>query len=181
MLPLTRIKITVDPAPTKYARAPKRATKAGYRAMAEYWSKHFRPMRFRRGAQARYGFQQRKPRYRSRKRRLANANVRLKDYAPPFDTVREGGTRALVYTGLARHKMLLPPIVKAFPTRATVRMHAPSYFKIKPKSGQPSLYEEATRVIPSEKRKLEQVAQKRAERELKGMRGGSKYTVVIGA
>lgn len=181
MLSLTRITITVTPAPSKYARAPKRATKAGYRGMAEYWAKVFRPMHFRRGSRARYGYQERKPKFRRKKRRLAKANVRLKNYAPPWNTVKEGGTRALVYTGLARHKMLLPPTIKAFPTRSTVRMHAPSYFKIRPKSGQPSLYDETTRVIPSEKKKLEGVAQRRVERELEGMRGGSKYTVVIGA
>jgi hypothetical protein len=83
----------------------------------------------------------------------------------------------LVYTGdLERSVMASRGNVRGFPTRATVTLNGPSYFKIRPKNPtHPNMAKEILTVIPAERQRLAAQAEKNMNREAQAFlksRGG---------
>jgi len=137
-------------------RKSKEITRRAHRVQALYWHRKMVDYHFHASARYRYGYRRRTRRYSERKRRMAKRG-----------RVAEGGTRDLVFTGLTRAKMLRPPHVQAFPTRAKLTYATPSCVSMRYKPGRPQMGKELTAVVPSEVRTLEQVISREVDRSLR--------------
>jgi hypothetical protein len=138
--------------------------------MGEQWGQDFLKMHFTERAKNRYSHADRQPKYVRRKRRLAERYGRN-------NVVMRGGRVDLVYTGdLERSVMASRGNVRGFPTRATVTLNGPSYFKIRPKNPtHPNMAKEILTVIPAERQRLAAQAEKNMNREAQAFlksRGG---------
>ena len=160
-----KIYIAMDmEAPELSQRAIRRASVAGMSAVGAVYEDEVKPRKTEPGAAQRYGYQQRQPKYLERKR---GGYVRDRMTGARYP-IPEGGTRDLVYTGRTRAALRQANLVRAYPTRATVRLAAlPTYIRIRPwKSGHPPMGEEITRVTPDEIRRMETRYQEEAQRQL---------------
>lgn len=120
-------------------RAWRAICRDAWRALALFWHEHCLRGHFEKGAEAKYGYQPRKPRY------LAQARKRGK---PPL--FFSGDTYNAVVKGT--------PLIRAFPSRATLTMNAPPWVKMRPwKSGRPNLGQEITAQTFEELQRLETV------------------------
>lgn len=144
----------LDDLPVRGQRSVLRNT---MREMLQMWSELYLPKHFEEGNRRRYGY---KPRSRStqrRKRRLAL-----------YGAVKDGGRVDLVWTGLTRTMVMRSRFnIKAFPTRARVRLRGPAWFRIRYRYGHPKLQEEVTVVTPAERRRLARHADRVLESEIK--------------
>ncbi len=153
--------IRYDPEPSKYARKIKEVSREAYRAGMEFWHANILPGHFQPGAEEKYGYAPRTERHERKKRQ------------------RHHGGQPLVFSGFARSKILGPPRIRAYPTRATMELYAPSYFYNKPPAGKPDMAAEVFAIAESEKPRIYRVMQDRAEQKLKTLRGPMR-TVIIG-
>ncbi len=135
------IKLAGIPALSK--RAHGRVMRAGWAAIGAYWHKEYLPKHFEAGAFQRYGYQPRSNKWRRRKVGLARAGKVIK-----------GGQVDLVATGTMEKLLESVGLVRAYPTRASIKMIGPRYVTLRPKGTQPNKYAEATRVLPGEVRIL---------------------------
>jgi hypothetical protein len=138
--------------------------------MGEQWGQDFLQRHFTERAKNIYNHAERDPKYNRRKRRLAERYGKN-------NVVMRGGRSDLVYTGdLERSVMASRGNVRGFPTRATVTLNGPSYFKIRPKNPtHPNMAKEILTVIPAERQKLADRASKNLDAEAKAFlksRGG---------
>lgn len=142
----------------RLTRRAGRILREAHRKQALYWHSRFLKRHFTRRAISRYGYQGRTKEYRDYKKWLHQRGLR--DVIEP-DT-------PLVFTGLTRRKMLGPPQVKAFPSRATLLMPAPSYASFKPKkANHPNLPRELLAVAADERQVLDKTVERELEREFK--------------
>ncbi len=95
---------------------------------------HFLP-----SAHFRYGYQQRAQSTREKKLRLARRGY-----------VAKGGRADLVFFGNLERAMLRYPVIRAFPTRATVNLVGPRYLHIRSRSGRPDMASEILSVTDGE-------------------------------
>jgi hypothetical protein len=118
-------------------------------ATATEWSGKYLPRHFRSGAAGRYGYAKRRPRYLRRKRRLGDAGI-----------IPRGGRSDLVFTGqMEREIMASRNNIRGFPSRATITMKGPAYFRIRPKKpSHPNMANEVNAIAPAERVKLVAVA-----------------------
>lgn len=161
MTVIMRVAIRYDPPPSRYARKIKEVSREAYRAGMEFWHANILPGHFQTGAEAKYGMAPRTPGHEKKKRQ------------------RHHGGQPLVFSGFAKSKILGPPRIRAYPTRATMELYAPSYFRDKPAAGQPDMAAEVFRIAESEKPRIHRVMQDVAEQKLKTLRGPLR-TVIIG-
>jgi hypothetical protein len=139
MIPIA-IKITFTPPMAKWSRKLREVTREAHRVEALAWHRMFAPLHFNERARHRYGYKRRNAKYIRRKAKLGF------------------GIIDLIYSRLTVEKVLRPPMVKAFPTRATLVCHSPSYIKMRPHfRDAPALAKEITTVIPTERRALGKV------------------------
>jgi hypothetical protein len=117
--------------------------------MATEWSNKYLPKHFNSGASSRYGYAKRRAKYLRRKRRLGDAGI-----------LPRGGRADLVFTGaMEREIMASRHNIRGFPSRATVTMKGPHYFRIRPKNpNHPNLANEVNAVAPTERSQLVKVA-----------------------
>jgi len=152
------IKIEFDPPAETYGRKLPEVTREAHRRAALHWHAEILPGHFTDYARFRYGHKSRSSRYLKYKRL----------YARLGRGVQDGGRIDLVYSGLTRRKMLRPPAVKAFPSRATLDMHAPSYVKMRPfRRNAPAMGEELVRMNANDLQAVEEVLGRAAEEGLK--------------
>lgn len=165
-----------SPDATKTKRAFDRILKGVNQAMAEYWHKYILPRHFKKGAQRRYGYQQRSKKHLQRK---------ASRWGLSPDQWRAMENHPLVFTGALRDRVTRYAQVKAYPARFSVTMHGPYYStatskrggavayrsyvagKPKPKAQggggrvmMPDMAEEITLLLDSEQEELRQHAQK---------------------
>jgi hypothetical protein len=120
-------------------------------ATATEWSAKYLPKHFTGRAASTYGYAKRRAKYLRRKRRLGDAGI-----------LPRGGRSDLVFTGqMEREIMASRNNIRGFPSRATVSMKGPSYFRIRPKKpSHPNLANEVNAIAPAERIKLVAVAAK---------------------
>lgn len=148
-----------QPDAKKTERAFSRILKAVNEAMAEYWHKNILPRHFKKGAQDRYGYQERTEQYLRRKAR------RFGRSPEQWESMRDF---PLAFSGNLRRRITRFAQVKAFPTRFTVKMFGPFYVGGKPKSRaagggrvtSPNMEAEITTLLDSEREELRQHAEK---------------------
>ena len=129
------------------ARVHKRAMTAAHKAMGAHWSDKILPGRFRPFSA---GHAPRKKSTIARKRKKGRGNVDLVD------------------SGLAQSIALQSHFVRAFPTRASVVIPGPSYFRINFRNpNRINLAREALYVTELQQEKLGNVAGEEYERQLK--------------
>jgi len=135
---------------TKSRRAVNRAAKLLHRELADLWYKEMMPNRFKKGAPQRYKVKKRTEGYNRKKARRWRVSE------------SEAQQFAFAFTGDARRAVNRHKVIKVFPTRWTLRMIAPRYFKMRPfRSNHPPLGSEFTEIIPSEQKRMQRLAQKR--------------------
>lgn len=128
-------------------RGVNRVMRGAHKVAGELWQSKFLPRHFTAGAHARYGnYKRRRYLYQQRKRGLARTGK-----------VKKGGRIDLVYTGTLEEMMTRHQIVRAYPTRATIRMPGPNYIGMRPKDPRkPHKADEILAVTPDEHRQIRQ-------------------------
>jgi hypothetical protein len=152
-------------------RGARRAKRAGYQAVGEYWVAKHLPRHFIRGAGVRYGYTPRSAKYEKKKRAIAASNPGV---------IQEGGRVLLVFSGALRDHLLSGAGVniRAFPTRVTVRLTAPHGLPMRPKRPSfPHIGEELTTVADEELPELQTVATRAAMRDIKAQRTKKRTTL----
>ncbi len=99
--------------------------RATHYAIGRKWSDSLLPDHFKPGASTAFGYKQRSTRYLNKKVRLASRGQ-----------VEDGGKSPLVFSGTLRRTLLgVRQLVQGQPTRTVITLHGPSYFHIRPRSG----------------------------------------------
>ncbi len=165
VIKITQLEEGVDLRPRQLSKYTKAAhQEVGYRWQIDMLPRHFTP-----AAASIYRHQRRTAAYLRKKRRLARARP---------DLVREGGQTDLVFTGLLKRLMKRRHQVRAYPSRVTIVMHGPRYLRMQPKNPRhPNKAREILTVLPSERRQLEEVAEKAFERAMQRSRRRRKKTI----
>lgn len=148
--------------------------------VADYWHQKILPRHFT--AQAKYTYQH-KPRsnkYRDRKKKLAERGQAVM-----------GGMVDNVLTGNSMRALLKKPVIRTFPTRATLYMSVPFYFDIKfnrssftrdggknKPSQQPNKPQEITAKTANELAELRKIIGTYVTKRLQNYRGSRKTTTV---
>ena len=145
MIPF-KVETSGDELLTLSKRAFNRVMKATYFAVGRYWDRHFVATHFKVTARRKYGYLPRSRKYEAKKKRLAKTWK-----------VKKQGRVDLVFTGLTERIVSRPHAVRAFPTRATVSMAAPSYIMSRTRKRR-ALKQELLLVSDQEYQKLEEVA-----------------------
>lgn len=145
-MPALIIKTTHSQYPELVRRELGECSRAANRAMAETWidsgmlKDHFTPT-----AHYKYGYAQRSRRYMARKTKLAARGI-----------VMDGGRTDLVFFGRLRRMLTqIHPLIKAFPSRATVLLFGPEYFSDRPRDPRkPNMGKEVCTTLESQERIL---------------------------
>lgn len=139
-------------------RGIKRCLRAAHKAGGELWQQKFLPRHFTAGAHARYGnFQRRRFLYQKRKRGMARTGK-----------VKKGGRIDLVYSGTLEEMMTRHQIVRAYPSRASIRMPGPNYIAMKPRDPRkPSKAEEILIVTADEHRQIRATMSEKLDSEVR--------------
>lgn len=125
----------------------RRISRAAHAAAGALWHSEMLPRHFEPIARQRYQYQ---PRTKGYLRRKAAAFRKGK--------AKAGADTPLVFTGLLRESLMRLGTVRAFPTRASVRMAGPRYITMRPfNSNQPDKAAEVTRVTRQERTELAKV------------------------
>lgn len=121
-----------------------------YYAVGWRWQDKWLARHFSRRARERYGYGVRTVKWQQRKLREAKYGK---------GKVKKGGRVDIVYTGMAENLFARRHAVRAYPTRATIRMHGPRYIGMRPMGkNRHNIGEEITKVIEEELRDLDQYA-----------------------
>lgn len=145
-------------------RSFRKANKAAFSVMGQYWYDHFLPLHFRREARTKYNYQARGTKYERRKKALGKSSYAKR---PKY-----GGEVDEVWSGTLEQNLKSYVNVKAYPTRATVNMTGPRYVTMRPyKSGHPNIGEEVTRVTKAEADVLVKVHDTELQRQLDDVSG----------
>ena len=140
-------------------RKLKEFCREGFRQAVLFWHRKYHPLHYRSFSAAKYRYKQRRKGYIERKKLGIN---------PP---VKRGGLADIVRSGLTESVMTRPRPVRAYPTRARMRMPGPSYVTMRPRdSRKPSLAREITRVISSEERAILKTFEITVMRQIKAVR-----------
>lgn len=137
--------------------------RAGWAALGAHWHKEYLPKHFELGAATRYGYRPRSAAWRRRKAGLARAGRAAK-----------GGAVDLVASGAMEKLLESVGLVRAYPTRAAIKMIGPRYVTLRPKGNQPNKYAEATAVLRTEVRALGAVFERAIAAELRRESKGAK-------
>lgn len=156
------------PDPEMYSqRAVRRATKAGYLEMALYWVAKELPKRFRPGNILFFKFADRSEKYVKEKMRLA----RLNPHKYPFE-----GKVPAVRTGKSGKSMQEGAQVRAYPTRATIKLPGAAWLrKMFTRPGAPDITAEVLQVPYAERRVLARILMKTVIQNLESRRGKYVY------
>lgn len=164
------LKITVEHTghPRFLKAAAKRGLEQGLMDAVAFWHKKFAPKHFGSGASQRYGYAKRTAAYVARKLKrhhLAHSHINRKG-GPVADP------RPLEFTGLSRRRLLRYIKIKGTSVRKG-RSRAQGAFKAGGRyfwqrpAGHPDKAHEFLRTRPDEVRELQQVVERRIERELR--------------
>lgn len=141
-------------------RALDRCLRAAYLAMAEEWVAKYLKLHFKSGNASRYGYKPRSAKWLKRKAFFGRIGLSL-----------YGGQVPLVDRGRMRDMILGGYTIRAYPTRATVKLPGPRYLQarpnpIGPRRNRPDMAAEILRVLPDELKQLETYAGSRMDQLL---------------
>lgn len=116
-------------------------------AVAKFWRDRLLFFHFRPAAKVKYRHRRRTRRTEKRKKRLAAIGL-----------VKEGGRVDIVHLGTLKRKIVgIKHAIRAFPTRATVKMEGTKYFKINYRPGKVNIGREVTAFTPHESNQMDKV------------------------
>lgn len=125
-------------------------TRRGYDATGRHWHSTILPLHFQPDARTRYRHDRRSHKWTERKARLAATGK-----------AKLGGAVDNVFTGLLMDLVTNHWMMRAYPTRATVRMVGPRYVTMRVwKSHQPDKARELTTITNDERRELASILKK---------------------
>lgn len=158
VIKIAQLEDGVDLRPRQLSKYTKAAhQEVGYRWQIDMLPRHFTP-----AARAIYKHRRRSSKY--QKRKIAFAKRRP-------DLVKMGGLVDNVFSGLFRRLMLKRHQVRAYPSRVTVALMGPSYFRVKPKDARhPDKAAEIKTVTPDEAAQLSKHASSAFERAMQRSR-----------
>ncbi len=140
-------------------RAQDRVSREAHLAVGVYWDREYKMRHLGPGAAERYGYKERTDKY-----------LRKKEYGSRATWKIKGGRNdSMIFSGQTLQAVKQRQVPRAFPSRVTILMPAPSYIQMRPKPGKrdaPNLGEELTRTIPEEQDRLLEVWVESAERSL---------------
>lgn len=139
-------------------RAWKEVCREAMADVGKLWFENYLKLHFREGAAGRYGYQPRSAKYLTSKIRAAKKGKAL-----------AGGVVPLLYHGDLREDVQGYVYVKAYPTRATVRMHGPKYLSMTPRGSRPNMGEEITAVAPEERERMAVFFRDRLAEKIRGL------------
>lgn len=138
----------------KLTRKFARCAKDAYAEMGSLWHDKILPLHFQSGAKHRYNYAPRTRKYRDRRTRKGVA-----------------GDTDMVFSGDMRKQMQQFATIRAYPTRATVNVQAPTYMTLRPNtfkgSTQPDKFRELSQLTQSDYKTLETKLQQRIEAAMK--------------
>ena len=154
-----------------FSRPGRRIMKEHHHRLAAGWHRHMLPTHFRQPAAGggKYGYRMRSAEYVERKGR---PGARSRGLGGQRQRIKEGGRYALVLGGTTRSKAMARPSIRAFPTRAVLKLVAlPSYITMKP--GRKVIHPlgpEIVAIVPEEMRVLRKNLKKSVIRDMKQIR-----------
>ena len=156
---ILRMRITYSPPPTSVRRFNE-VSRETYREGASYWTRQFLPRHFRHGADVRYGYKPRTPKY---------LRTRAKRGKPPL--VHSGLTSSRISQGM--------PNIKPYPTRVKIELHVPSYIRMTPRGTKhPNMAREIFQTNVFERPQIHAVMGRYADRKLRETK--ERRTITIG-
>ena len=139
------------------------------------WWDLFVPLHFTREAAGRYGYQPRKDTYQKQKERSyfgRAAAARKSRGGLPGRRERATSLLYLIWSGALKKATEEPPLVRPYPTRATLTMTLPGYAGVRPFFlTNPNLARELTTVIGPERQELAQVLNRRVQQGIAAIAG----------
>lgn len=130
-------------------RSTRAALKRTFYLVGLFWQRNFLKKHFTTSAPSIYGYRPRTPKTLARKRQLAARGL-----------VESGGHIALVHSGVLRRALThFTHRQDAYPTRVTIHLIGPSYFKTNYRPGRPNLGQEVTAISADEREQLRRFAQ----------------------
>lgn len=145
--------------PDLSGRAIRRVSKESYGDVGEVLHTTILPRHWQVDAAQKYRHQPRTPGTIRRKQRLAERTAWFKTVdGQPIDNL---------HTGKMRSQMLAVGVVRAFPSRVSLRLQAPRYMTMRPyKSGQPDKFAEIQRATPDDVQLMEVTWRDGAEKRI---------------
>jgi hypothetical protein len=135
-------------------------TRSAHYAMGVVWARELLPEHFHPSATAAFGYQSRTAKHNRRKRALA-----------AIGQVEDGGNSPLVFTGRLRRDLLRAVhMIRAFPTRVTIDLVGPSYWKYRRRPSSPDMVREVLAMSPRHERIVGQAGDKGFEAALRMVR-----------
>lgn len=123
MIPI-RIRTVHEHHPDLVVRELRLVTKATHEAIGRHWYDRLLPEHFTPWARSAFNHTPRSKKY-----------LRMKAMLARSGKVLDGGSLDLVATGTLRRMVLgIAPIVKGYPSRATVKIFGPTYFQERPRN-----------------------------------------------
>ena len=153
------LSITYDTPPDISARKFSDFSKAGMQAAADLWEDRYLPLHFEPFAFAKYGYKERLPATRSRKRKLAKRGK-----------VKKGGAAALVHSGDLEGRMRRAGVLRVYPTRFVLIKPGGPYVTNRPRGNRPNMVREITTVVASEDRKMSEAYEAEVDRKMAAFR-----------
>jgi len=149
MIPI-KIRTVHEQHPDLTVRQLRTVTKTTHEAIGRHWYERLLPEHFTPWARVAFNHAPRSRKYLRQKMALARSG-----------RVLEGGSMDLVATGTLRRMVLgIAPIVKGYPTRATVKVFGPTYFQDRPRSPRkPNMARELKAVSDVHGKRLQTVAE----------------------
>lgn len=142
------IDIESDPDIPTLARRMPQVMRFAFTQTAAHWHQDMLPRHFEPKAQRRYRYQARRRGYQNRKKAFAKRDGKI----------QKGGRAPVVYSGLTEALAEGHAVVRAFPTRVTLRMATTKWVTPRPKDpAKPNLHDEILAVMPGENRTLARV------------------------
>lgn len=145
-----RVEIMAEDHPELRRKHLAEINRATHYAIGRKWTDSLLADHFRPGASTAFGYKQRSAGYLKKKLRMASRGH-----------VEDGGRSPLVFTGTLRRTLLgTRQLVQGQPTRTVITLYGPSYFHIRPRSGnRPNLGAEVIAVNDRHEKILDKVAE----------------------
>lgn len=166
MAPLYKITITEERPAKVSQRRWREINRRAFLTAGQMWHAEMLPEHFKRDARTKYNHQPRKERY-----------LRRKQFLGRTGRVKYGGQVDNVFTGLLEETVRRFAEIRAFPSRASLRMAGTRYMTLRPRGAQPDKMAELKTVTAQEQRTIAERMEKQVADELNRLRAPKKTRV----
>jgi hypothetical protein len=138
------------------------------------WWSLFLPRHFERSAAGRYGYQKRTKSYLAQKAQSYHGHMKSRHKRGGLPGKRERATSLLhlIWSGRLKQATEDQPLVRPYPTRATLTMTLPGYASIRPRMlSHPNLARELTRIIRPERLELAKILNREVHKGIQAIAG----------